>query len=530
MHAPRQERNQVMKQTSLVPIVLVVFLWAGTARSEITALAVTPDGKTLLAAGTDGRVRLIDLTTRKQRAQVLAHQGNTVDLGLSADGKRFITCGSDKIVRIWDLAKVKEIRAYKGHKTEVFAVALSPDGKLAASGDQAGQIHLVEVDTGKERRAPAGVKHRVTSLAFSPDGKRLASGGIEPFLLPGITGMMHASRMRVEEIASGEVRELEERATQLAFLPIGNALAGVGWRINMTPAGAGFSITSGTRTVVQDLFRDKRKIALERAGRALCVSPDGRYLVTAMGTTRHAGGVIIGAGSTAGLQLHEIATGKVVWNKVDVAGGAAVVALSPDGRTLIAGDRADGLRFHAIEPADWKTPGKWKAADFKPAWETLTGNDPTRAYRAVWDWSAQGDEAVAFLRKQLKPAVAPGARVKKLIADLDSNEFETRQTAQKELDKLGEAAEPALRAASRKPASAEVKRALRTLLARLDRAEPPPKQLSARRAITILERIGNKEARALLANLAKGAPGADLTEEARLALARLAVRGDDHGR
>jgi WD40 repeat protein len=101
-------------------IALALLPTAAAARSagkgEITGLAVTPDGKTLLVGDVEGKVRLIVMDKRKHRAEVQAHKGGLWDLALSADGKRFITGGEDQAVRIWDFARVKEIRTFEGHK------------------------------------------------------------------------------------------------------------------------------------------------------------------------------------------------------------------------------------------------------------------------------------------------------------------------------------------------------------------------------------------------------------------------------
>ena len=51
------------------------------------------------------------------------------------------------------------------------------------------------------------------------------------------------------------------------------------------------------------------------------------------------------------------------------------------------------------------------------------------------------------------------------------------------------------------------------------------RQVRVLRALKALELVATEEARQLLAVLAKGAPGAWLTEEARMALARLERRG-----
>jgi hypothetical protein len=63
------------------------------------------------------------------------------------------------------------------------------------------------------------------------------------------------------------------------------------------------------------------------------------------------------------------------------------------------------------------------------------------------------------------------------------------------------------------------------LLRRLDAARSP-ERLRGLRAVEVLEQVGTDGAKALLEGLAKGAPDAELTQEARAALGRLTRRFD----
>jgi hypothetical protein len=127
--------------------------------------------------------------------------------------------------------------------------------------------------------------------------------------------------------------------------------------------------------------------------------------------------------------------------------------------------------------------------------------------------------------KQLQPIAAPDAvRLTRLIGDLDSEAFATREAATTELTKLGALAEPALRKALEAGPSAEARRRIEQLLAKLESTSSTGEPLRASRGIETLERIGTPEARELLARLGRGAPGAGLTREAKAALDRLERR------
>jgi hypothetical protein len=74
--------------------------------------------------------------------------------------------------------------------------------------------------------------------------------------------------------------------------------------------------------------------------------------------------------------------------------------------------------------------------------------------------------------------------------------------------------------------SAEARRRLEPLLAKVERQELSSTALRQVRATEVLEHIATPEARDLLKNLAAGATEARLTQEAKAALERLERRAD----
>jgi hypothetical protein len=112
--------------------------------------------------------------------------------------------------------------------------------------------------------------------------------------------------------------------------------------------------------------------------------------------------------------------------------------------------------------------------------------------------------------------------LQQLIADLDADEFATREAASASLAKLGEAAGAACRKARDGDPSAEQRQRLETILAGYSPwAQETPECLRTLRSLEVLERAGTEEARRTLEALAKGAAGAWQTEQARAALQRL---------
>src|SRR5207249_5430233 len=107
------------------------------------------------------------------------------------------------------------------------------------------------------------------------------------------------------------------------------------------------------------------------------------------------------------------------------------------------------------------------------------------------------------------------------IADLNSPVFSIRETASKELVRVGRVSLPFLRDAVRTTQSLEVSRRANELIRTLDPHQLSGDALQQVRVVELLECIGTTDARRLLNELADGARGHLLTEEAKAAVGRL---------
>src|SRR5262249_2861542 len=134
-------------------------------------------------------------------------------------------------------------------------------------------------------------------------------------------------------------------------------------------------------------------------------------------------------------------------------------------------------------------------------------------------------QAVGYLKERLRQGTGVEDRAARLIDDLDSPRYRIREAALRELKTLGSSAAPALAAGLVNGPSLEVQRRIERLLAAVRAPAslvPEGDPLRAYRAVLVLERIGSREARAVLESLTRGAPAALLTRHARATLERLA--------
>ncbi|HET6251513.1 MAG TPA: TIR domain-containing protein [Tepidisphaeraceae bacterium] len=69
----------------------------------IAQIAVTPDGNRVLAAGSDGLVRLFDAATGTQITAYTGHRGKVISVAISTDGQTGASGGMDRTLRLWRL-------------------------------------------------------------------------------------------------------------------------------------------------------------------------------------------------------------------------------------------------------------------------------------------------------------------------------------------------------------------------------------------------------------------------------------------
>ncbi len=157
----------------------------------------------------------------------------------------------------------------------------------------------------------------------------------------------------------------------------------------------------------------------------------------------------------------------------------------------------------SLEAKGWGAAGVPR--DLGPLWDDLAESDAFRADLAIWHLAGGGPRTVALVSERLRPPPTfTKEQVARLIADLDSDSFDTREKACAELGKSLETTAPALRAARAKDPPLEVRKRLDRLLEMVDASETP-EQRRRMRAVHLLTEMGCPEAKALLDRLARDA-------------------------
>jgi RNA polymerase sigma factor (sigma-70 family) len=444
-------------------------LWETATGRQVRAFAdeggtrfmvISPDGKWLASAGFGGIVFVWEATSGKWRYRWNVRETFTDALVFTPDGKTLIAAGSGPTICRWDLTAGKPLPPLGSHDGGVKTLALSPDGKLLASGGWDRTNCLWDVAAGKLRQKLTGQQGSIWSVAFSPDGTLLAS----------------ASCKNEFTVSRGE-----DRMIRL------------------------WDVSTG---------QECRHFGGHRGGYyQVAFSPDGRTLAS--------------AGEDGYVRLWEVRSGLERHRFAGHRGPVASVAFSTDGAILASGSSDTTALI-------WDIAGRLRAAHPRPKhlgpteldklWADLAANDGAKVDRAIGMLAASPQQAVPFLQSHLPRPPADPRRISRLVADLDSDQFDVREQATRELEKLGPLAEPSLRKALGERPALEARRRMEGLLEKSDPSRSPT-HLRLLRTIEVLEYTGTPEAREMLATLAAQGPERSLSAEARAALKRLTQRG-----
>jgi WD40 repeat protein len=493
--AAKEQGKENAKQQ--LPVGALTRLTTGNIRdgAGITSLAFSPDGKLLASGSTEARLRLWDLATGKIVFQVTG--AGTGGVAFSPDGKLLASAqseGKKGTIRVWEVATGKELCRFvlspgpRRGEEQPLCLAFSPDGKFLACGCVDATARILEADSGKEVQQFYHPPFSVCSIAFSPDGKVLASG-------------THYLTIRLWDAGTGkllaDIKGHRGGAFSLAFSEDGRRLASASFdntiRVWQVPTGAPLRVCQGHDDAVA----------------AVAFSADGKMLFS--------------GGRDNTVRLWEAETGKE--RRCVVGHGAQVMslALSPDRKTFASGSYDTTIvLWDATIPMDKDYEGRRKFTDqqLQRLWADLAGDAP-RAFEAMCVLRTVPGQAVPLLRERLPASLAVDqARLHQLVANLDSEFFETRENATKELEKLAFVVEPELRKTMTGAASPEVRSRLAQMLDRLN-GTPPATHWRALRALELLEHIGTPDAARILKMIAETPLITRFTLESQAALRRL---------
>jgi WD40 repeat protein len=507
-------------------------------------LVFSPDDKRL-AILRGKSILLWDLETGRTIPESTGHSGDVIGVRFSPDGTRVTSVSLEGTATWWDATTGRSVASWIAGSTGV--MRLAPDGGslyyCCTAPPNQGLTHVALRD-GKpvERLILPERKEYLSCQAISADGQMLAVRHTDQALhFLSADGSKDYGRLKREQSGYG----------RYFFSPDGKQLVGADRTILRI-----FDVPSGAEAWHFDVGADTRPGPGPPPIVELACSRDGKSCLTV---------------NYRGVILWEAASGRERWRVPQTAGDVYALTFAPDGRLAALGsatgtvyvlDTATGAELGkfeghrgAIHALDFSPDGRrlasggddgtvlvWDTAELskksRPAaakldaeqlenlWRDLGGADTAKAYRAVRALADAPEQGVPHFKAKVQGGGEGEAeRIQRLIADLDSDDFATREKAHKELEGLGAAAVPEMRKALAAKPSVEVRTRLERLLEPFkDKNEVPGDRLREMRVVEALEYAGTAAAAELLKKLAAGDAKAPLTQDAKATLERLERR------
>ena len=287
---------------------------------KVTALAFSPDGKTLFSGSDDGTVKSWDPQTGSLK-QTHEEPGTAIHAIAFAADSSFLALGAVGPNGHGYIALVSNSPAGLGPTSRripednVNGLALSPDHKtLAVGNDTFNLVKLWDTDSGALRKTLEGQDTFPNAVAFSPDGKTLAGGGV-------------SYPVTIWDVATGQMKQLTGHTSDIygvAFSSDGQTLASASrdgtiklWDLR-------------TNSLIRTLDKD------DTNGAAVTFSNDGKTVAGTLGPD---------------VKLWNVQTGTLEQAITGEPGSPAVevLAFAPDGNTIATGYMDGSVKIWSVD-------------------------------------------------------------------------------------------------------------------------------------------------------------------------------------
>ena len=304
----------------------------GVGDWRVSSIAFSPDGKLLLSAGEDSRIKVWKMSGAVPTAE--GHELSTMGQGhmaFSADGKLFAVGSGGGQITVHNTTTWAVVSSPTGQTGDVTGVGFSPDGKQLFAADTDGILTVHNVGTDAPTKTvmlPNGAYALTISPVQTPTALWVGIGygngfaDVLNFASATVTPAMALT------ITSDAGTDLAYSTLAGAFSPDGKTFAAGGedgvtsfWAVppGPSPRPVGTMITT----------MDTRGNPL--AANGMTFSPDGRFLAQAVGTNFDGGRIGIWDATSRGARGSKVPTYYPL-----------SVAFSPDGKIIAAGEVACG--------------------------------------------------------------------------------------------------------------------------------------------------------------------------------------------
>jgi WD40 repeat protein len=283
--------------------------------AKVNAIAITPDGNTLVSGSDDRQINLWNLKTGKWYHTFSGQAEAVLSLAISSDGKKIASGCVDRKISTWQIDKKQFLQTFfysnfpYSHNGFVNSVVFSPDSRFIASASSDKTIKIWGGYTGNLKLALSGHTDAVLSVAISPDSKILASGSVDKTIR-----LWDCTTWKPLEIFTQHLAAINT----VVISPDGHTL-----------------ISGSTDTTIKLWNLYTRELICTLTGHSeavssVAVSPDGTILASSSRST---------------IKLWHISTR----NLLHTLAGCSPVAFTPDGKMLVSGGNGGTIKIWSLQ-------------------------------------------------------------------------------------------------------------------------------------------------------------------------------------
>ncbi len=279
---------------------------------EITAIAMSRNGKFLVSGSRDATVKFWNLLTGDLFHTLSKHDLPITAIALSLDGQLLATGSEDKTIKLWDLRQGTMLRALTGHSSTISTLAFSPDHRILISGGQDGQVGFWNLKTSRITPVFQQQGSPILAVALSPDGQLAITGSANHILT-------------LYQARTGELlRSLLAHAagiSSIAFSPDSRLFA---------TGGENGTIQVWAESAIVTDQSERSLAGHSGAVKSLAFSPDGRILAS--------------AGRDSTIQLWNPLNGDRLAILAGHTNSVNSIVFSPDGHSLFSGSTDNTIK------------------------------------------------------------------------------------------------------------------------------------------------------------------------------------------
>lgn len=246
-------------------------------------LAVAPDGLHLVTSSLslspqshpEGKPQLYELSTPPRLIATLPGHAAPIEVAaFSPDGALVATAGDDLFINLYEAKSGAFLRKLDGHTAPVRALAFSPDGKWLLSGAQDRTARLFDTVSAALLHTYGSQTGTVRGVYFSPSGQRVLS--LDSGLKVWLWGTQAGELLGALSSSTGNVPTAESgglRSTMsVAFSPDSTRIATAGEDLRI------FDGATGKPILIHGALSASARV--DDALTAVAFSPDGRFLLS----------------------------------------------------------------------------------------------------------------------------------------------------------------------------------------------------------------------------------------------------------